>query len=251
MKESPAADHLVPIDRYYCNYIILVLQKIVVIYLFIIYITIIANCTNPTVSMTNPHNNNNYDFPMDIISNRKIIVALSGGIACYKIADLVSKLVQAGGDVSVLMTESATKFITPLTFQALSGKPVYTSPWQHIQAYSPQHISHADNTDLLLIAPCTMDTIARLAAGRADDVITLVTAAINIKNTPVLLAPSMNTTMWLNTATQRNITQLINDGYHTIGPDDGWQACRTKGPGRMSEPHVIIKKIIELLKQKS
>lgn len=180
-------------------------------------------------------------------SGKRIFIGVTGGIAAYKSATIVSQLVQAGAQVTVAMTDSATKFITPLTFQALSARHVYTSSWEHVDSQDPQHISLATACDLALIAPCTMDCLARLATGRTDDVITLIISAIDRAKTPVLLAPSMNTVMWNQPSTQRNIKQLAADGFDFIGPDDGWQACRTLGPGRMTEPEDIIAAIIAKL----
>lgn len=171
---------------------------------------------------------------------RRILVGLSGGIACYKSAFVVSRLVQAGAEVTVLMTEASTRFVTPLTFQALSGRPVYTSQWEHIESHDPQHITLARSADLLLIAPCTMDMMAKLAIGRTDDVVSLVASAIDRRKQPCLLAPSMNAVMWSQPATQRALAQLREDGFTIVGPDSGWQACRTEGPGRMSEPEAIL-----------
>src|SRR6185295_2373376 len=135
-------------------------------------------------------------FSLDGVKGKRIIVGVTGGIAAYKTAMVVSRLAQAGAEVTVAMTEAATKFVTPLTFQALSARPVYTSAWDHIESHDPQHISLADAADVALIAPCTMDCMARLATGRTDDVVTLIVSAIDRKKTPVLLAPSMNTAMW-------------------------------------------------------
>ncbi len=171
---------------------------------------------------------------------RRILVGLSGGIACYKSAFVVSRLVQAGAEVTVLMTEASTRFVTPLTFQALSGRPVYTSQWEHLESHDPQHITLARSADLLLIAPCTMDMMAKLAIGRTDDVVSLVASAIDRRKQPCLLAPSMNAVMWSQPATQRALAQLREDGFTIVGPDSGWQACRTEGPGRMSEPEAIL-----------
>lgn len=180
-------------------------------------------------------------------AGRRIIVGLTGGIACYKMGEVVSRLTQAGASVTVLMTGAATRFVSPLTFQALSGRPVYTSPWQHIEAHDPQHISLARSADLMLIAPCTMDTLARLALGRADEIVSLVSAGIDRAEVPVLLAPSMNAVMWNQPSTQRNLTQLRDDHFEIIGPETGWQACRTTGPGRMAEPPTILSRIDQLL----
>ncbi len=182
---------------------------------------------------------------------RRVIVGVTGGIACYKVAHVVSRLVQDGIEVTVVMTESATRFVTPLTFQALSGRPVYTSPWEHIESQDPQHISLARSADAMLIAPCTMDTLARLAAGRADEVVSLIASAIDWSRQPMLLAPSMNEVMWNQPATQRNVAQLRADGCRIIEPADGWQACRTEGTGRLAEPEVIIEAVREILNSRS
>lgn len=177
------------------------------------------------------------DFPWS--TGKRVLVGVTGGIASYKVAHLVSRLAQSGADVTVLMTPSAVRFVTPLTFQALSGRPVYTSPWEHAEAHDPQHIALADRADLAIVAPCTMDTLAKLATGRADDVVTLVLAAIDRSRVPVLLAPSMNAVMWSQPSTQRNIATLRDDGFVLIAPGEGWQACRHIGPGRMAEPEQI------------
>jgi phosphopantothenoylcysteine synthetase/decarboxylase len=182
------------------------------------------------------------------VDGRRILVCVTGGIAAYKSATIVSRLAQAGAQVTVLMTPAATQFVTPLTFQALSGNAVYTSPWDHIESHDPQHIKIARSCVLALVAPCSMDTLAKLATGRTDDVVTLTLSAINQSRTTVLLAPSMNAQMWAQPSTQRNLKQVIADGYQTVGPDDGWQACRTEGQGRMSEPESILARIQMVLR---
>lgn len=174
------------------------------------------------------------------VRGKRIIVGVTGGIAAYKTATVVSRLAQAGAEVTVAMTEGATKFVTPLTFQALSARPVYTGTWEHIEAKDPQHIALADEADAAVVAPCTMDCLARLATGRADDVVTLILSAIDRAKTPVLLAPSMNAVMWAQPATRRNLTTLEGDGFRIVGPGEGWQACRHVGTGRMSEPEEIL-----------
>jgi len=167
-------------------------------------------------------------------------VALTGGIACYKTATLVSTLAQAGADIRVLMTEAATKFVGPLTFQSLSGKPVIDSIWQAEDRPDAQHVGLARWAELLIIAPATADIIAKLAAGLCDDVVSLTATALP-RTTPVLIAPAMNAQMWENPITQRNIDTVKQAmGYHTVGPEAGWQACRSEGVGRMSEPAAII-----------
>lgn len=178
---------------------------------------------------------------------RRVLVGVCGGIAAYKTCTIVSRLAQAGAHVTVAMTPSATQFVAPLTFQALSARPVYTSPWQHIESQDPQHIKLAETTDLAIVAPCTMDALARLATGRADDVVTLILSAIDRTRTPVLLAPSMNTVMWSQPATQRNLKQIQEDGFEVVAPGVGWQACRQVGPGRMAEPEEILDQIASRL----
>lgn len=171
---------------------------------------------------------------------QKVVLAVTGGIACYKAAALASRLVQAGAEVRVLMTRSATRFVAPLTFQTLCGRPVITRLWQPQESYDSEHVSVARWATLVVVAPCTANTLAKIAAGLADDVVSLTLAALP-RATPVLLAPAMNAQMWENPITQRNLktaAELL--GYHLVGPDEGWQACRTCGPGRMSEPDAIF-----------
>jgi phosphopantothenoylcysteine decarboxylase/phosphopantothenate--cysteine ligase len=172
---------------------------------------------------------------------RRVLVGVTGGIAAYKTATIVSRLAQAGAEVRVAMTPAATKFVTPLTFQALSGHPVYTSAWDHHESSDPQHVALASACDLAIVAPCTMDCLARLAAGLTDDVVTLILSVIDRSRTPVLLCPAMNAAMWTQPSTQRNLATLAADGFRFIGPAEGWQACRTIGAGRMSEPEEILR----------
>jgi phosphopantothenoylcysteine decarboxylase/phosphopantothenate--cysteine ligase len=178
---------------------------------------------------------------------RRIIVGLTGGIACYKIAYLVSRLVQEGDAVTVAMTEAATRFVTPLTFQALSGNPVYTNQWEHVESKDPQHIATARRADAMIIAPSSMDMLAKLAIGRTDDVVSLLVSAIDRAKQPVLLAPSMNAAMYGQPSTQRNLEQLRADGFHIIEPASGWQACRTEGVGRLPEPEALFEEINRVL----
>ena len=174
------------------------------------------------------------------LKSSRIIVGLTGGVACYKVAGVVSALVQGGAEVTVAMTDAATRFITPLTFQALSGRAVYTSQWDHIEAHDPQHIALARSADLVLVAPCSMDMVAKLVIGRTDDVVSLIISAVDRRRQPVLLAPSMNAVMFEQASTQRNLKQLAQDGFRIIEPATGWQACRTEGVGRLPEPEVLI-----------
>lgn len=158
-------------------------------------------------------------------------------------ATVVSHLAQAGAEVTVVMTDAATRFVTPLTFQALSGRHTFTSQWEHVESQDPQHISLAREADLMLIAPCSMDMLAKLATGRTDDVVSLVASAIDLKRQPILLAPTMNEIMLNQPATRRNLAQLREDGFEIIEPGEGWQACRTIGVGRMAEPEEILDRI--------
>lgn len=179
-----------------------------------------------------------------------MLVGLGGGIACYKIATLVSRLIQGGAEVRVLMTEAATRFIGPLTLQSLSGHPVITSVWQSDDRPDSQHVGQARWADIMLIAPATADLIAKFHAGICDDAVSLTAVALP-RDTPVLLAPAMNEQMWENPILQRNLASLKQTlGYHTVGPGSGWQACRTSGAGRMSEPEEILDAAVALLKSR-
>jgi phosphopantothenoylcysteine decarboxylase/phosphopantothenate--cysteine ligase len=182
------------------------------------------------------------------LQGREIVVGICGGIACYKVADLVSKLVQAGAGVTVAMTADAQKFVTPLTFQALTGRPVHTNIWATEDSGDVQHIKLTEKADLMLVAPATATTIARIAAGLCDDLVALLVAAAAC---PVMLAPSMNDRMWTNPIAQRNVRTLTEAGYTLIGPDAGWLACRNVGAGRMSEPAAIFEAVINALKVKA
>ncbi|MFM9956898.1 MAG: flavoprotein [Phycisphaerales bacterium] len=184
------------------------------------------------------------DAARQALSGRRIIVGVSGGIAAYKTCTLVSRLAQAGAEVTVLMTPAATKFVAPITFQALSGRPVYTSAWDHVESSDPQHIALARRSELAIVAPCTMDCLARLVHGMTDDVVTLVLSAVDRAVTPVLLAPSMNETMWRQASNQRNLAQARADGFEVIEPGEGWQACRTVGVGRMPEAEELLAKVM-------
>ena len=177
------------------------------------------------------------------VKGKRVLVCVTGGIAAYKTCTVVSRLSQAGARVTVAMTESATRFVSPLTFQALSASPVYTSAWEHIESQDPQHVALAREASLVLVAPCTMDCMARLAHGFTDDVVSLILSAVDRARTPVLLAPAMNAAMWGQASTQRNLATLVGDGYRIVGPGTGWQACRTVGEGRMTEPEELLRVI--------
>ncbi len=188
-----------------------------------------------------PDSSTETEQPLDPIwARRKVVVAVTGGIACYKTAALVSRLVQAGADVRVIMSEAATRFVAPLTFQSLSGKTVLMSIWQSDDHPDSQHVGLARWCDLMIIAPATANILGKLAAGLTDDVVSLVASALP-RATPLLVAPAMNADMWASPIVQRNLATVKQVlGYHTVGPDEGWQACRTTGPGRMSEPQAIM-----------
>ncbi len=180
----------------------------------------------------------------DDSEGKRIFIGISGGIAVYKVCTVVSRLAQAGAQVTVAMTESATKFVSPITFQALSGNPVYTSSWDHLESSDPQHISLADRCDAALIAPCTMNTLSAIVHGQTDSVVALILSAINRDKTPVLIAPAMNDAMWAQPANLRNVELAKSDGNTIVGPGTGWQACRHDGTGRMSEPADLIQALV-------
>jgi phosphopantothenoylcysteine decarboxylase/phosphopantothenate--cysteine ligase len=181
------------------------------------------------------------------LGDRRIAVGLSGAIACYKTASLVSRLVQQGAEVRCLMTEAATHFLGPTTLQSLTGRPVLTSVWQSDDYPDAQHIGIARWCELLVLAPASADLIARLAQGLTDNMVTLVAAALP-RPTPVIVAPSMNAEMWQNPVTERNVQTVRQTlGYQFVGPETGWQACRTTGAGRMSEPEAIYEQVLQTL----
>jgi len=178
------------------------------------------------------------------LKGREVIVAVCGGIAAYKVADIVSKLVQMGAGVTVAMTAEAQQFITPLTFQALSGREVRTSTFHLVESSDPQHISLTERADLMLVAPATNNVIAKVAHGLCDDLVSLMICAAAC---PVVFAPAMNNRMWDHPIAQENVAKLKSLGYRFIGPDDGWLACRNLGPGRLSDPAKIVEEVVALL----
>src|SRR5687767_3822186 len=178
------------------------------------------------------------------LKGREVIVAVCGGIAAYKVADVVSKLVQAGAGVSVVMTAEAQKFITPLTFEALSGRKVRTDTFELIETSDPQHIGLTERSDLMLIAPATNNVIAKVAAGLCDDLVSLMICAAAC---PVVFCPAMNTRMWEHPVAKENVAKLAGLGYRFIGPDEGWLACRNVGAGRMSEAGKIVDEVTGML----
>lgn len=169
---------------------------------------------------------------------KRLLVGITGGIAAYKAAELVRLLVKQGVEVQVVMTQAACQFITPVTMQALSGKPVFTDLWDDRSGNGMAHIELARNADAILIAPASADFIAKLVHGAADDLLS--TLCLARGECPLLVAPAMNVQMWKNPATQRNVAQLINDGIAVLGPDSGDQACGETGLGRMLEPQALL-----------
>ena len=184
--------------------------------------------------MKNPSKNKDAD-----LSGFNVLLCVTGGIACYKSADLTSRLVQSGAVVNVVMTEAAQKFVTPLTFQTLSGRNVYTSMWETVGEVKPNHIPLTEQTDIMVIAPATANTIAKLAVGIADNLVS--TMGLSAHGAcPILIAPAMNCRMWDAPVTQQNLQILKDRGVAVIGPDEGYLACGTTGMGRMSEPGEIV-----------
>ena len=180
------------------------------------------------------------------LKGREIIVGVCGGIAAYKVADVVSKLVQLGAGVTVCMTAEAQQFITPLTFEALSGRKVRTGTFDLVDTSDPQHIGLTERADLMLVAPATGNIIAKVAHGLCDDLVSLMVSAAAC---PVVFAPAMNHRMWDHPIAQENVAKLAAFGYRFIGPDAGWLACRNVGPGRLSEPQKIIDEVVKMLTQ--
>jgi phosphopantothenoylcysteine decarboxylase/phosphopantothenate--cysteine ligase len=174
------------------------------------------------------------------LKGRELIVCVCGGIAAYKVADVVSKLVQAGAGVTVCMTPEATKFVGPLTFEALSGRPVRTDTFDLSNSNDPQHISLSEKADLMLVAPATANTLAKIAHGICDEIVSQMVGA---SACPVVFAPAMNVRMWENPINLENVEKLKNLGYAFIGPEPGWLACRNVGLGRMSEPAKILEEV--------
>lgn len=175
------------------------------------------------------------------LKGKRIALGITGGIAAYKAAELVRLLVKEGATVQVAMTAAAIHFLTPVTFQALSGKPVFSDQWDARMANNMAHIDLSREADVLLVAPASADFLAKLANGLADDLLSTLALA---RNCPLLVAPAMNRQMWENAATQRNIAALIGDGIALFGPDCGDQACGENGLGRMIEPTEILARLI-------
>lgn len=178
------------------------------------------------------------------MKDREIVIGVCGGVSAYKTAALTSSLVQSGAKVTVVLTESAKRFIGPATFEALTGRPVYSDLFDPKEHFIGEHIGLARRAELIVVAPTTAQTIARLAHGFADDLLTTLVLA---RTCPLLLAPAMNAEMWSKPAVQRNISQLREDGVHFAEPGAGWLSCRVQGTGRMAEPAEIERQIATLL----
>ncbi|MFN9727116.1 bifunctional phosphopantothenoylcysteine decarboxylase/phosphopantothenate--cysteine ligase CoaBC [Acidovorax sp.] len=187
---------------------------------------------------------------MNELAGKHIVLGLSGGVACYKAADLCRQLIKEGATVQVVMTEAAGQFITPVTMQALSGRPVYGSQWDAREPNNMPHINLSRDADAIVIAPCSADFVARLAQGRADELLSLLCLARPAASVPLLLAPAMNREMWSHPATQRNLQQVARDGALVLGVGHGDQACGETGDGRMLEPHELLDELVASLTPK-
>jgi len=187
---------------------------------------------------------------MNDLAGKHIVLGLSGGFACYKAAELCRALIKEGAIVQVVMTEAAGQFITPVTMQALSNRPVYGSQWDAREPNNMPHINLSREADAILIAPCSADFMAKLLHGRADDLLSLMCLARPIAQVPLLIAPAMNREMWAHPATQRNLAQLQADGATLLGVGNGFQACGETGDGRMLEPAELLEDVIAFFQPK-
>ena len=189
--------------------------------------------------------------PMYDLAGKHIVLGLTGGIACYKAAELCRALLKEGATVQVVMTAAAEQFITPVTMQALSNRTVYGSQWDAREPNNMPHINLSREADAILIAPCSADFMARLLHGRADDLLGLMCLARPLDTVPLLIAPAMNREMWAHPATQRNMAQLIADGTTIFGVGSGDQACGETGDGRMLEPQELLDDVIAFFQPKT
>jgi phosphopantothenoylcysteine decarboxylase/phosphopantothenate--cysteine ligase len=184
------------------------------------------------------------------LNNKHLVLGLTGGIACYKAAELCRLLVKEGATVQVVMTSAAEHFITPVTMQALSNRAVYGSQWDAREPNNMPHINLGREADAILIAPCSADFMARLVQGNADDLLSLMCLARPMASVPLLLAPAMNREMWAHPATQRNMAQLGRDGATILGVGTGDQACGETGDGRMLEAAEVVQDLIAFFQPK-
>ncbi len=187
---------------------------------------------------------------MNDLAGKHIVLGLTGGIACYKAAELCRALIKEGATVQVVMTEAAAQFITPVTMQALSNRPVYDSQWDARPENNMAHINLSREADAILIAPCSADFMAKLLHGRANDLLSLMCLARPTDTVPLLVAPAMNREMWAHPATQRNLIQLAADGATVLGVGSGFQACGETGDGRMLEPDELLQDVIAFFQPK-
>ena len=188
---------------------------------------------------------------MNELIGKHIVLGLTGGIACFKAAELCRALIKEGATVQVVMTEAAEHFITPVTMQALSQRPVYGSQWDARESNNMPHINLSREADAILIAPCSADFMAKLLHGRADDLLSLMCLARPLQTVPLLLAPAMNREMWAHPATQRNVAQLTADGATVFDVGQGDQACGETGDGRMLEASEILEELIAFFQPKT
>jgi len=192
---------------------------------------------------------------MQEMAGKHIVLGLSGGIACYKAAELCRALVKQGATVQVVMTEAAEHFITATTLQALSGRPVFTSQWDGRSAAGTDnampHINLSREADAIVVAPASADFMAKLLHGRADDLLSLMCLARPLQSVPLILAPAMNREMWAHPATQRNVAQLKADGAHVLDVGQGEQACGETGDGRMLEPDELLSDVVAFFQPKA
>ena len=187
---------------------------------------------------------------MNDLAGKHIVLGLTGGIACYKAAELCRALVKEGATVQVVMTEAAAQFITPVTMQALSNRPVYGSQWDAREPNNMAHINLSREADAILIAPCSADFMSKLLHGGANDLLSLMCLARPIDKVPLLIAPAMNREMWDHPATARNRAQLQADGCIVLGVGTGDQACGETGDGRMLEPEELLQDLIAFFQPK-
>ena len=185
---------------------------------------------------------------MQELANKRIVLGLTGGIACYKIAEFVRRAQEQGAAIDVVMTQAAAHFITPVTMQALAGRPVFMDTWDARVPNNMPHINLTRGADAILVAPASTDFMAKLAHGLADDLLS--TLCVAKGDCPLLVAPAMNREMWLHPATQRNVTTLKADGARIWGPNQGDQACGEVGDGRMLEPSELLLELIAFFQPK-
>lgn len=183
---------------------------------------------------------------MSVLEEKRILLGVSGGIAAYKSPDLVRRLRERGARVQVVMTAGASKFVTAMTFQAVSGRPVREDIWDRRAEAAMGHIELARWADMLLVAPASADFLARHAAGMADDLLSTLCLA---SEAPLIVAPAMNQQMWIHPATQANCSALATRGVRFLGPAEGDQACGEVGPGRMLEPADIATRLEKIIEQ--